>query len=100
MSKSSIEAIEKEIESILTEAEKRKLKIIDDARKRAKEILSRPIPVDTYKLEAEKIIKEAEEKAETILEEAKRRSEEIKNIDKNKFEEAVNKTVTLVAGVE
>jgi V/A-type H+-transporting ATPase subunit G/H len=96
----SIEDIEKEIDSILTEAEKKRLKIIDDAKKKAREILNKPFPIDAYRLESEKIIEDAKKKADEIIRRAKEEAERITNIDKRRIEKAIEFVVRVVTGVE
>ena len=86
--KIDVKAIESEIDRIIEEAKAHAQKIISDARKKAKEIIARPIPLEQYKEEAEKIVEDAKKKAEEI----KRKSEA-------RLNEAVNWLVKVVAGV-
>ncbi|MEM4717863.1 MAG: hypothetical protein QXE81_03775 [Desulfurococcaceae archaeon] len=52
-------------------------------------ILSKPIPIEEYRKEAEEVINLARVEAEKIIEESRRIAEKIKNIDREKFEKAV-----------
>lgn len=100
MSSVDIEAIEREIEEIISKAEEKRLKIIGDARRKAEEIMGKPIPVDTYRLEAENIVEKANREAEEIVEKARKEAEEIKNSVGDKRRMIVEKIVKIVIGVE
>ena len=67
--------------------EKEADEIIKEARKKAKEIIAKPLPLDKFKEEAEKIIEDAKNRANEIIKEAETQAEQIrikanKNLDK------------------
>ena len=97
--KIDVKAIESEIDRIIEEAKAHAQKIISDARKKAKEIMSRPIPLEQYNEEAEKIKEKARKEAEKIVKEAEKKAEEIKKKSKTHLNEAVDWLVKVVAGV-
>lgn len=96
----NIEDLEKEVDNILRNAEEKKMIIIREARKKAEEILNRPIPTSAYESEAEKIIKNAEKEAEKIISEARKKAEKIKDIDERKYRELVIKLTRIIVGIE
>ncbi len=92
-------AIEKEVDSILEKAKTTASKIVDDARRKAREIMQRRIPVEEYEKEAQEIIENARRRAEEIIREAEEKAVSIKNIDSSLKNKAVEKTVKLILGV-
>ncbi len=92
-------AIEKEVDSILEKAKTTASKIVDDARRKAREIMQRSIPVEEYEREAQEIIENARRRAEEIIKEAEEKANSIKNIDSSLKSKAIEKTVKLILGV-
>lgn len=95
-----IEDVEKEIDDIIRNAELEKLRIIESARRKAKEILSKPIELDDAKREYELILRNAELKAEEIIRESIKKAEELKRLDEKTLRELVEQIVKKTAGVD
>lgn len=95
----SIEELDKTIDEILSKAEEEKNKIIASARIRAKEILSKPVPVEEYYKEAEELINQAKLEAEKIMREAESKAEKIRRIEKEKFDKAVELLLDYILGL-
>jgi len=95
----SIEELDRKISEILSRAEAESRAIIEDAKRRAREIMSRPIPVDSFKKEAEAVVANAKVEAERIVEDAKRKAEEIRSVARQKIEEAARILVEYVVGL-
>lgn len=95
-----IEDVEKEIDDIIRSAELERLKIIESARRKAKEILDKPVELDDAKRESELIIRNAELKAEEILKDSITRAEEIKRLDESLVRELIKLIVRRAAGVD
>lgn len=96
----SIQDIDRMVDEILSKAEKERERIIQEARRKAAEILSRPVPVDQYRAEAEEIIRKARVEADRLIREAEARAVEMKKRAYDRIDEAVDYLVKLVAGLE
>lgn len=82
-----VQELDRMVDEILSKAEEERERIISEAKRRAAELLNRPIPVEEYRREAELIIAKAKEEAERILKDAMEKAEEMRrkaspNIDK------------------
>lgn len=95
----SVEELDKQIDEILSKAEEEKNKVIANARARAREIMSKPIPIEEYQREAEEIINRAKIEAEEIIKESKKKAEMIKNVGKEKIETAVALLLEYILGL-
>lgn len=96
----SIEELDKIIDEILSNAEEEKKRIIEHAKTRAIEIQKRPIPIEEFRREAEEMIKNAKIEAERIIKEAEKKALDIRNIKKEKIEEAVSYLLKHILGLE
>lgn len=96
----SIQELDRLVDEILLKAEKERERILQDARRQANEILSRPVPIEHYRAEAEELIRRAKIEAERIIRDAEERALLIKKKAYDRFEEMVEYLVKVVAGLE
>jgi len=100
MSGINIEDLEKSVENIVNEATEKRLKILENARKKAAEIMEKPIPVEEYEKEVEKIVHEAEKEAEEIVKRAEEKAEKLGELDPETREAVIKEILRVIAGVE
>ena len=97
---SSVETIEGEAEKILEEARKRASEIVLKAKEEAAGILSAEVSLDEVKKERKQIIDRAEKKASQEIEDAKKKAAEIRQGVGEKTDKVVARIVSIVVGTE
>lgn len=96
----SVETIEGEAEKILEEARKRASEIVLKAKEEAARILSAEVSLDEVKKERKQIIDRAEENATREIEDAKKKAAEIRQSVGKKTGKVVERIVSIVVGTE
>ncbi len=94
-----IAGIEKEIDAILEKARTTAAKIIDDAHRKAREILEKPLPIEELEREVKEIIEKAEREAKEIMDKARKEVEEIIEKSMKKLDKATWFLVEKTLGV-
>ncbi len=95
----TIKEIEKEAEKLIEAARAEARGVLEEANKKAREITSGELLVDTFKGERDRIISEAQEGAQKKIEKSRKASAGIRSASSGKIDEFSRSMVNQVRGI-
>lgn len=95
----TIKEIEKEAEKLIEKARADARGILEDANKKAREILSEELPLDAFKGERDKILTDAQEEAKQRIEESRKASAGIRSASSGRVDEFSRMMADQVRGI-
>jgi vacuolar-type H+-ATPase subunit H len=95
----TIKEIEKEAEKLIEKARAEARGILEDANKKAREILSEDLPLDAFKGERDKILTDAQEEAKQRIEESRKASAGIRSASSGRVDEFSRMMADQVRGI-